>query len=259
MNASFTEPRRPWKRAVLLTMLALVVVLIVAEFTPLDAWVSDNFYDADHGGWMVRHSGLAKAVFYKWPLRLLKMFGAVVLITALLPHRWLAPRWRLPRRELAVVFLTLTLVPSLVGSLKAWTGMFCPRQLVRYGGTRPVVGLFERAPESCCGETKARGRCWPAGHASGGFALMSLCVLGRTRGQKIAGVTFGLAAGWTMGLYQMLNGNHYLSHTIITMLLAGLGVVLLRGALTCCPSFFGTLVAAVRALTLRDRDTFMTR
>lgn len=232
-------------RALLLTLLALAAALLVFEFTRLDVWVSDHFYDADRGEWMVRHRGLAKSVFYQWPLRLIKMFAVVVLAVALVPHRWLAPRWRLPRRELAVVFLTLTLVPSLVGSLKAWTGMFCPQQLAHYGGTRPALGLFESAPDGCCGGTKARGRCWPAGHASGGFALMSLCVLGRTRGQKIAGVALGLAAGWTMGLYQMLNGNHYLGHTVITMLLAWLGVLILHGALIRLPgNFFETLTAA---------------
>jgi len=34
-----------------------------------------------------------------------------------------------------------------------------------------------------------------------------------------------------MGRYPMLNGNHYLSHTLITMLLAWLGIVLLRAAI----------------------------
>ena len=230
-DASGTEPPRPWKRAALLTLLALAAVFIVAEFTPLDSWVSDHFYDANSGGWMVKHSGLAKALFYNRPLQIIKVFGAVALVALLVPHRWLAPRWRLPRRELAVIFLALTLIPSLVGSLKAWTGMFCPRQLEHYGGTRPVVGLFERAPEGCCGGVKGRGRCWPAGHASGGFALMSLVALGRSRAQKVSGLALGLALGWTMGLYQMLNGNHYLSHTLITMLLAWLVIVLLRAAI----------------------------
>lgn len=235
MNCLLPSSAR-WHRTFLLTFAALIAVILIFEFTPLDSRVSDHFYDAEHGGWLVRHQGLAKAVFYKWPLRIIKMFGVVVLVAMLVPHRWLAPRWRLPKRELALVFLTLTLLPSLVGSLKAWTNMSCPRQLESYGGTRPVVGLFESAPENCCGAPKARGRCWPAGHASGGFALMSLCALGRTRRQKIAGLALGLALGWTMGLYQMLNGNHYLSHTLVTMLLAWLVVVLLSVAVKMpCP------------------------
>ena len=206
-----------WKRATLLTLLALAAVLIVAEFTPLDFWVSDHFHDAAGGKWLVKHAGQPKLIFYKTPLLLLKISGFVIFAVLLIPHRWLAPRWRLPKRALAVVLLSLVLVPSLVASLKRWTGMYCPQQLVRYGGKQPVLHLFERAPEGCCA---VPGRCWPAGHASGGFALMSLCALGRTRRQKILGVAAGLAAGWIMGGYHMVDGNHFLSHTLITMLLA---------------------------------------
>jgi membrane-associated PAP2 superfamily phosphatase len=34
-----------------------------------------------------------------------------------------------------------------------------------------------------------------------------------------AGLAFGMATGWIVGIYQMLKGVHYLSHTITTMFL----------------------------------------
>ncbi|MFT5110556.1 MAG: membrane-associated PAP2 superfamily phosphatase, partial [Pseudoalteromonas tetraodonis] len=78
------------------------------------------------------------------------------------------------------------------------------------------------------------GHGFPAGHASGGFALMGLCVFGRTRRGITLGVAAGLSLGWILGSYQMLNGNHYLSHTVVTNLLAGILVlfwigIMLRG------------------------------
>lgn len=211
------------KRGLLLTLLVLAGVILLFEFTPLDFWVSDHFYDFQTGKWLIKHGGVLKQTFYKTPLLVLKILGLVVFATLLLPPRWLAPRWRLPKRALAVVFLSLTLIPSLVASLKHWTGMYCPIQMAHYGGKQPTLHLFQRAPEDCCA---TRGRCWPAGHASGGFALMSLCALGRTRFQRRAGVAVGLAAGWIMGGYHMIDGNHFLSHTLITMLLAWLIILL---------------------------------
>ena len=47
------------------------------------------------------------------------------------------------------------------------------------------------------------------------------------RGQRI-GLALALSFGWSMGLYQMLKGSHYLSHTVITMLLAWIGFLLWR-------------------------------
>ena len=37
---------------------------------------------------------------------------------------------------------------------------------------------------------------------------------------KKAGLAFGLGVGWFMGIYQMLVGAHFLSHTVTTMILA---------------------------------------
>jgi membrane-associated PAP2 superfamily phosphatase len=41
-----------------------------------------------------------------------------------------------------------------------------------------------------------------------------------------------MAMGWIMGLYQMLKGAHYLSHTVTTMLLAWIIICLIHQAVT---------------------------
>ena len=79
----------------------------------------------------------------------------------------------------------------------------------------------EHPPTSC-------GQCWPAGHASGGFALVSVASLALTRRRQLAGVAVGLTVGGIMGVYQMLKGAHYTSDTLVTMLIAWLIHLLLR-------------------------------
>lgn len=124
------------------------------------------------------------------------------------------------RRELLVVVATLASGPALIGLGKVATNVFCPSEIRRYGGEVAHVTLCGSFAD---GDRPARrGRCFPAGHASGGFALMSLAGLARTRRGQAWGVAIGLAAGWIMGLYQMLKGAHYLSHTLVTMLVVWL-------------------------------------
>jgi membrane-associated PAP2 superfamily phosphatase len=65
-----------------------------------------------------------------------------------------------------------------------------------------------------------------AGHASGGFALLSLFFLFKTARKSIGVVLFALTIGWSMGLYKMAIGDHFLSHTIITMLIAWLIILI---------------------------------
>jgi membrane-associated PAP2 superfamily phosphatase len=117
-------------------------------------------------------------------------------------------------------------VPLLIGQLKDVTNVFCPRQNRRYGGDVPYVRVFERYPE---GDRPARrGKCFPAGHASGGFALIGLLWLRRSRWWRAGAIAAAMLVGWAMGTYQMLNGSHFLSHTITTMFIAVILTLLWR-------------------------------
>jgi membrane-associated PAP2 superfamily phosphatase len=107
--------------------------------------------------------------------------------------------------------------------------MFCPYELTRYGGDVPYVKLFERFPDDA--RPERRGVCFPAGHASGGFALLALSGLAATRRGRLLGIAIGLAVGPWMGIYQMLKGAHYLSHTLITLVLMWLLFLACRAAL----------------------------
>lgn len=59
--------------------------------------------------------------------------------------------------------------------------------------------------------------CFPAGHASAGFALMAFYFVGRARRQPLlawAGLATGLVAGSLLGFGRMLQGAHFLTHTL---------------------------------------------
>ena len=82
----------------------------------------------------------------------------------------------------------------------------------------PYVKVCSPYPEN--DRPARRGRCFPAGHASGGFALLGLIGLARTTRGRWAAFAVAMAAGWAMGVYQMAKGAHYLSHTLVTLLVA---------------------------------------
>jgi membrane-associated PAP2 superfamily phosphatase len=43
----------------------------------------------------------------------------------------------------------------------------------------------------------------------------------------VIALVFALGVGWSMGLYKMIIGDHFLSHTVITMILAWLIVLII--------------------------------
>ncbi|MEJ2489584.1 MAG: phosphatase PAP2 family protein, partial [Sulfurovaceae bacterium] len=128
------------------------------------------------------------------------------------------------KRGLLIVLLSMMLVPATVGTLKTTTKVPCPHDIVHYGGSYPDVKVLDAYPKDFL--HKSNVRCWPAGHASGGFALMSLYFLFKTPKNKKRALIVAIVIGWIMGLYKMLLGDHYLSHTIVTMLLSWLLILI---------------------------------
>jgi membrane-associated PAP2 superfamily phosphatase len=191
----------------------LAGVFLLFETTGLDLWVQDAFFDFSSGRWLIdREEPVLRALLYTGP-KVVIVFLGLALLGALV-----RPPLRLARRDLAVALLCLATIPALIGWGKARTNVFCPWDITRYGGDVPYVRVLERFPPDQ--RPVRRGGGFPAGHASGGFALFGLAGLAHTRRGQWALASIGLAAGATMGVYQMAKGAHYLSHTLVTALVA---------------------------------------
>jgi len=213
-------------RAILLTGLLLLLALAVFEGTSLDLLVQDRFYDAA-GGWRVdRNAPLPKLIFYEGPKVVLGVIGAVLLVCIAVPASRSA---RLPcsRRDAAFLLVCIALIPITAWLLKKTTGVFSPWMIERYGGEQPYRTLLESIPHVA---GRARGRGFPAAHCSGAFALMGLYFVGKGRVARWLGLVCGLAAGWVVGVYQILKGAHYLSHTVVTMILTWMIILVVARA-----------------------------
>ena len=57
---------------------------------------------------------------------------------------------------------------------------------------------------------------------------MALYFVFKGRRAKRAGLLFGLTLGWGLGVFQMLRGEHFLSHTIVSMLASWLVILITR-------------------------------
>jgi membrane-associated PAP2 superfamily phosphatase len=214
------------------SILLCLVLFGIFEATGVDLWVQDYLYNFQTHAWLVdAKSAWPRLLFYTGPKALLWICGVLLFGLACAPSHWRArlPLPGLKRRDLWVTVGTLALAPLLVGIGKAATNVFTPNQTRHYGGFAPYVKVLEDYPVA--DHPKKRGRGFPAGHASGGFALMALSGLAATRRGRAVGVAVGLTVGWMMGLYQMLKGAHYLSHTVLTALFCWIVFLGLRRAL----------------------------
>jgi len=209
---------------ILFTSIVLIFIIALFEYTSLDIYVQNQFFQFDTNSWILnRDEPIFKFIFYDGVKRVLIIFAVIVLISLLFfKKNELIRRYK---HGLLIILLSSIFVPLLVGALKAVSNTPCPKNIEYFGGNYPDIKVFDSYPKEFIQKDKIK--CWPAGHASGGFALMALFFLFKKRKNQILGLTFALTIGWSMGIYKMLIGDHFLSHTIITMLLAWLIILII--------------------------------
>jgi membrane-associated PAP2 superfamily phosphatase len=180
----------------------------------VDFQVQSWFWDGHD--WLVpKNSGWPHTLAYTGPKVLLYLFALWLLWGMAFPA--LSPAW-LGRRRAAYLFLAMAAISVTCTQLRELTSMATPRQLTMYGATPgfPHLLLFEAKPAGYPSDA------FPAGHASGGFALLALAFAWDSSFARRRGLALALLFGGWMGLYQIARGEHFLSHTLATAALAWL-------------------------------------
>jgi len=192
--------------AVLLAALALSWPL---QHAGGDLWIADHLYRWQGGHWALRDSWLLSSVLHtggRWFSVI--CWVAVVFAWATSSHRNSSIRRREALGYLAVAVLASTLLVTLI---KRVSGVDCPWDLQPFGGSHTYLAPFSIS------EASRSGTCFPAGHASAGYAWLAagFALAGKPRLRRLA---WGLAAtaGLVFGIAQQLRGAHFLSHDIWT-------------------------------------------
>ena len=122
------------------------------------------------------------------------------------------------QKKLLFLILALILTPLIVALLKHYSPITCPAHIKEFGGNSVHISPLEIFKKDIF--LVQFGKCFPAGHASGGFALISLYFVIPDPKLKRCSLLFALTLGSIMGLYQITKGVHYLSDTIVTLSIA---------------------------------------
>ena len=209
---------------IIVTSIILIFVILIFQFTELDIFVQTHFFDFETKKWIIdENEPILKFFFYDGAKNSLLIFAIITLFSLIFFRKKSIIKEY--QKGLIIVLLAAAIVPSVIGTLKAVSNTPCPNNINYFGGEYPDIKVFDSYPKDFVQKSKAK--CWPAGHASGGFALLSLFFLFKSTTNRKKSIIFALIIGWSMGLYKMLVGDHFLSHTIITMLLSWILILLI--------------------------------
>lgn len=210
----------PIRQQLLFSLLTLALILGIFEAIPADLWLQNHLYDAT----ATDLPALKRWVIYKhdatlefWFHTAAKAFTIVIGACAFILYfaSFASKHLTTHRHHYLFLATSLGLVAFIVGGAKHITNVYCPNQLTIYGGDKPYVKVLQPYPADF--QTAKKGRCYPAGHATTGFGFMALYFIFRRRAARVAGLAFGILFGWTLGIFQMLRGEHFLSHTLFSM------------------------------------------
>ena len=217
------------KSSIIKTTALLVLVIVFFETTSWDIFFQEYLYDFQNKQWLLHSNSIALDLFFYSGLKkALIAFAFIVLFTLLVFYKTSFVKEY--KKGLMIIILSAILVPSAVIFLKRISNVPCPKNIEYFDGTYPNVTAFESYPKTFTQTSNIL--CWPAGHASGGFALLSLVFFFKSKKNQRKALIFALGIGWMMGFYKMALGDHFLSHTLITMILSWLIVLILNLFLT---------------------------
>jgi membrane-associated PAP2 superfamily phosphatase len=190
---------------ILFALLAPVLATSSADLVIAHAF----FFDEVGARWIGADSWWTNELIHHDGSLLIRSLAAGSLI--LWMTTFLRPRWHTLRRPAIYFFLSLGLSIGIVGLLKALTNVDCPRDLTEFGGAFPFVHLFADRPEAL-----RHARCFPAAHASSGYALIALyfALRERSRWASRLGLASGLVMGLIFGIAQQSRGAHFVSHDV---------------------------------------------
>ncbi|WP_020679942.1 phosphatase PAP2 family protein [Marinobacterium rhizophilum] len=220
----------PWKRLGLIPLFLFVLSITLLESYRIDLKLADLLYQLEGGHWALREYWLTAGLIHNGGRWL--SFGLLLVTLLLWGLSWFRPALRHWRPGFGYLISALLCSVLTVNAAKRLTGLDCPWSLTRYGADRVYHSLFSPGPAAASG-----GACFPAGHASAGYAWVALYFVwlhyftdsSNQRGQRHGRLALlpGLGLGVIFGISQQLRGAHFISHDIWTLAICWFSALIL--------------------------------
>ncbi|MGE4242291.1 phosphatase PAP2 family protein [Ramlibacter sp.] len=190
-------------------------VIVGAAFALLLAWDASGWDIAlaralaPEGAFPLRDHWLLSGLLHEGGRRVSWLAAAALCVGI----RWpFGPLRRLPLRRRAQLAATTLVAALAISVLKGFSTTSCPWDLAGFGGLARHVSHWSRVADG------GPGHCFPAGHASSGFAFVGGYFVFRDIDARMARrwLAAALGAGLVFGLAQQARGAHFMSHTLWT-------------------------------------------
>ena len=201
-------------RSIMITGLLFLFASALSHQSGLDLWLANSIYQLEGG-----NNGKFPWTDNYWLSQILhdngrRLVGSMFFITlATFIATWFVDKLRPYRSGLLFILLAIFWSTALIAELKRLNNISCPNALQMFGGDRQWISFWQLFSADL-----PVGKCYPAGHASGGYAWLAIVFLAPTGSHKAFWYAIpGLMLGMTLGIAQQLRGQHFFSHDLATI------------------------------------------
>ena len=214
-----SERRTEWWSLLGLPTLLFIVFNLLEEWGDWDLKVASWLFNLESGtlesGWPWQHSFITEAMMHGVGHDVVVVVALAVIV--MIGLSWKLPRLQPARPALVYLLCCFLLTVLLVGLLKSITHVNCPWDLLPFGGAQIYVPTFAPLPDDV-----APGRCFPGGHAAGGYGWIALFFVAKVYrpGWRWIALAFVMLWGGSFDIAQQLRGAHFMSHGLWSLAIA---------------------------------------
>lgn len=207
--------KKKWQLQFWIAFIFFLIICALQTWTNIDIDFQRLWYNETTKTWWLTHEEFAATrwLWYGGAKKAISIFAGFCGFVFLLS--FFVQKVKIWRKCCVLLLLSLLFVPLLVGAGKKVTNAYCPNQVTEFNGTYEQHRIFEILEGERTLEPE--GRCFPAGHCSGGYALLMLFFALPYPRYRYFGLLIGLTVGSLMGGYQIVRGEHFLSDTLSTI------------------------------------------
>ena len=200
-----------WRNHLYIPLGIFVLAAVTFDLGDVDLWLADKLYALEGGTWALKNAWITSTIIHQLGKKLSLLIAAIIL-TALI-FSYISKYLHQYRRELLYLLFAAGGGSVLISILKSISHVSCAWDFSRYGGTENYTGVYTQILNM------SGDNCFPAGHASGGYAWLAFYFLGAYKQStwRWAGLSFARGVGLVFGISQQLRGAHFITHDLWTL------------------------------------------
>lgn len=211
-DTAITPPAGGVRSIMPVLVAALLLQWLISRYQ-LDFIWTHWLYEQEGGRWLLKDHWLFSDLIHSGGRRLSILLALTCIglyVASFRSRRLFAYRGVLAYLAVAPLLASATV---LLG--KRISGVDCPWGLQPFGGDAPYLPLMQQLA------LPGEGACFPAGHASAGYAWFALYFAASAvcPGVRLRVLAWVLLTGWLFGFAQQLRGAHFLSHDLWSLTL----------------------------------------